>query len=92
MTNSLTDLSGLTDSIYTVLGTYLVSIVAETTNFIITRTAGQSIASAQAAGGLQWDTDCDNGYDSTGICGPWYYDGMCGLPNLQARTPTHSNI
>lgn len=85
-TTGITDLSGITDSIYTVLGTFLASVTATETTYIITRTAGQSIAQAQSAGGLQWDAECGSGYDSVGICGPWYYDGPYFLNALFHNT------
>jgi len=55
-TSGVADLSGITDSIYTVIGTALVSVTASTVGYVITRTAGQSIAEAQANGDLQWDS------------------------------------
>ncbi|KAK5162796.1 uncharacterized protein LTR77_011168 [Saxophila tyrrhenica] len=93
-TSGVRDLSGLTDSIYTVIGTELVSVTAATVGYIITRTAGQSIADVQATSDLQWDVDCGDGYDSIGICGPWYYDGTdtYSLTNQQKWQQDESDL
>lgn len=85
------DLSGLTDSINLLLGTMMVSISAVATGYIITRTAGQSIAEIQSTTDLYWDTGCGAGYDDQGICGAFYYDGKLTLSLKPAhRRPSHS--
>lgn len=86
------DLSGLTDSINLLLGTMMTSISAVATDYIITRTAGQSIAEIQSTTDLYWDTGCGGGYDSQGICGAFYYDGKPSsfLNSARRRRPTCS--
>ena len=87
MTGGTIDLSGLTKSITLLLGTMLTSIAAVATQYIITRTAGQSIAEFQSSTELYWDTGCGSGYDDQGICGAFYYDGASARRRCRTIIP-----
>ena len=76
LTGGVVDLSNLTNSLKQSVGTYMLAAAAQEVGFVITRTAGVDVHALQTNSSAgTGDLGCANGYDSIGICGPWYFDG-----------------
>ncbi|CAL5869091.1 uncharacterized protein PFLUO_LOCUS3319 [Penicillium psychrofluorescens] len=68
-------LDGLATTVAQSVGGYVASACLNELGFAVTRAEALNVQSLQEGGNLQWDTGCEDGYDSNGICGGYFFDG-----------------
>ena len=70
-------LNGLVDSFTQALNTYAAARIIASLGFIVTRAANTDVHALQTNGSaLAWNTNCDGGYDSSGVCDTYFFDGV----------------
>ena len=81
--NPLPNLSNESDKLLLGLNTFIISKAFQANNLIVGQGTdtdiNQLVSNTSSQGGLSYDTGCDgNGYNSEGLCGPFYYDPTIG--------------
>ncbi|KAJ5156371.1 hypothetical protein N7492_009174 [Penicillium capsulatum] len=68
-------LTDMTDSLRHSMGAYIGALILNEINWAVTRAEGLNVQTFQKENSLEWDPGCENGYDSHGICGGYFFDG-----------------
>ena len=81
--NPLPNLANESDNLLLGLNTFIISKAFQANNLIVGQSTdtdiNQLVANTSSQGGLAYDTGCDgNGYNSEGLCGPFYFDPTIG--------------
>lgn len=81
--NPLPNLANESDKLLLGLNTFIISKAFQANNLIVGQSTdtdiNQLVANTSSQGGLAYDTGCDgNGYNSDGLCGPFYFDPTIG--------------
>ena len=81
--NPLPNLANESDKLLLGLNTFIISKAFQANNLIVGQSTdtdiNQLVANTSSQGGLAYDTGCDGtGYNSEGLCGPFYFDPTIG--------------
>ncbi|KAK4504289.1 hypothetical protein PRZ48_005205 [Zasmidium cellare] len=77
ITGERPSLDGLTNTLSQSVGAYTISVIIQQLGWAVARAENLDVSNLQSTQGssLAWDTGCDNGYDSNGICVGYFFDG-----------------